>query len=227
MRAIALSSILLSSLTLIACGDDGGDGNTPIDAKTIDTAAANCTVSSASFGARGALAGNSFYGASMGNPAVGSMVAVLPLEAAEPTDVVIAEFYPGFAPFGTQQAPTAIVPGTYQLTGSQLQYADCGVCIRIGTNSTAAAGAEDDYMATGGTVTVTQSDSRVGGTLAFSVTGLTFEHVTIAPQTFVSTPVGDGCNSAIASAMHSSVMAAQPNKPGQATPSASVKRPRI
>ncbi len=224
MRAIALSSILLSSLSLIACGDDGG--GTPVDAKTIDTAAANCTVSSAAFGARGALAGNSFYGASM-TAGVGSMVAVMPLEAAEPTDVLIAEFYPGFAPFGTQQAPTAIVPGTYQLTGAQLQYADCGVCIRIGTNSTAAAGAEDDYMVKSGTVTVTQSDSRVGGTLAFSVTGLTFEHVTIDAQTFVSTPVNDGCNSAIASAMHSSVMVAQPSKPGQATPAASVKRVRI
>ena len=206
MRIIA-PTLLCSSLLLVACGDDGGGTST--DAKEAD-ANANCTVSSASFGNRGALAGASTWG--MGGAAgVGDIRAILPLEAASPSDILIVEFYTGFAPFGTSQAPTAVVPGTYQLTGSQLQYADCGVCLRIGTNADSGTGMyEDDYMVTGGTVTVTAVDNRVGGNLAFTLSNLQFEHATIDPDSFMSTPVGDGCNSSISGAMHMSTMAAPP-----------------
>ena len=224
VRPFISSSLLLSSRLLIGCGDDGGSD--PIDAKTVDTAAANCTVSSAAFGERGALAGVSFYAAGM-TAGVGDIRVEMPLEAAQPNDTLLIQFFTGFAPFGTPQAPTAIVPGTYQISGAQLNYATCSVCVLIGTNVTGQ-GSEDDYMATGGTVTVTQVDSRVGGTLALSVSNLTFEHVTVNMQPpFDSTPVGDGCNSAVTSATHSSVMRMQPAKPSQATAPASGKRARL
>lgn len=204
MRVFTSFVLALSSLSLVACGDDGGDP------PSIDAPAANCTVSSNAFGSRGALQGNSTYteGATAG---IGDMRAILPLEAAPPSDILIVEFYTGFAPFGTSGAPTAVVPGTYQISGDQLNYATCGVCVRIGTNADTQ-GYEDDYLATGGTVTVTTADSRVGGTLAFSVSNLTFEHVTIDENTFQSTPVGDGCNSAIGDATHTSTLAAPPAK---------------
>lgn len=192
---------------LVACGGDDG-GNTAIDA-SIDTPAATCTISNAQFGDRGAIAGNSIYTARPSPPNVGDMRAIMPLEAAPPTDILIVEFYTGFAPFGTTAAPTAVVPGTYQITGSQLQYADCGVCVRIGTNAMMDGMYEDDYLATGGSVTVTTAESRVGGTLTFSLSNITFEHVTIDETTFQSTPVGDGCTTGI-SGTHTSMLAAPP-----------------
>lgn len=214
MRTIILPSVLLPSLLLVACAGDDGP-STPVDAKVIDSGA-NCTVSSSDFGARGTLAGTSTFRARQAPPNVGDITAVMPLEASPPADVLIVEFYSGFAPFGTSMAPTAVVPGTYQLTGTQLQYADCGICARLGTNANADGTYEDDYMATGGTVTVTTAGTAVGGTIAFSVSNLTFEHVTIDPDTFVSTPVGDGCTTKITGGMHSSMMAAPQNKAGQA-----------
>jgi hypothetical protein len=107
-------------------------------------------------------------------------------------DVFQVELYKGFGPFMTGE----IVPGTYQLTGAELDYATCGVCVRILSDLNTANGEYvDDYFQTGGTVTITS----VSPNLTLTVSNITLEHVTINPQTFESTPVGDGCESAITS----------------------------
>lgn len=209
-----LAAIVAVSLSLVACVDDGG-GNVGIDAP-VDAAredapgGGGCTVSMTEFGER-SLPGRSFYHGDTSG--VGDIRAIMPLEPAEPQDILIVELYPGYAPFGTTAAPTAVVPGTYELTGTQLQYSTCGVCVRIGTNATDQ-GYEHDYMATGGTVTVTQVDNRVGGALVLGVANLQFEHVTIDEQTFESSPVGDGCVTALVEGFHESEMTAPPMKPG-------------
>lgn len=80
-----------------------------------------------------------------------------------------------------------VQPGTYVLAGDELQFATCGVCVRLLVDD------RDWYMATGGTVTIMSVSPR----LTLSLTDVTFEHVTIDVMSAVSTPVGDGCTSAV------------------------------
>ena len=111
------------------------------------------------------------------------------------TDVLQLELYAGFGGFGSGD----IKPGTYQLTGAELNYMTCGVCLRIFTDVTgtgSAAKAKDDYFATGGTVTLTATS---GSNFSASISNITMNHVTIDSMTFKSTPVADGCNAAIMS----------------------------
>ena len=105
-------------------------------------------------------------------------------------DYLDIQLYTGFGVF-----TNGIKAGTYQLTGDELDYATCGVCVLIRTDTTSTT-ITDSYMATGGTVVISEiSPSQLTGTL----TNVTFTHVTIDDTTFESTPVNDGCNSTIAS----------------------------
>lgn len=100
---------------------------------------------------------------------------------------MLIELYNGFGVFGA-----GITTGTYTLTGDELDYATCGVCVRLYTE----ADPDDGYLATGGTVTVT----ALSPNLVVDLSDLTFEHVTIDPTTFASTPHADSCTSTMTSA---------------------------
>lgn len=95
--------------------------------------------------------------------------------------------------------------GTFQLTGAELNYKTCAVCVLIHSNTYLDANGDvdwaDDYMATGGTLTLSSVDGSLVGTL----TNATFEHVNIATGG-LSTPVGDGCTSSISSASFNSLI---------------------
>jgi hypothetical protein len=199
-------SLFLLPATLVACG--GGDDGpaTPVDAP-----AAACTVSTASFNDAGALQGAAFFEAGM---AQGEYTITVQgaLEAAEPLDLLVLQFYTGYEPFGTETAPTPVVPGTYNLTGAQTSFATCGVCARIATNATTTS-SEDDYFATGGSVTVGAVGDAVGETLTVSLSNVTFTHVTIDENTNATTPVGDGCDTQITNATFSGMVMAS-TKPG-------------
>lgn len=106
-------------------------------------------------------------------------------------DTIAVELYEGSGAF----ASTPIAPGTYPLTGDELNYATCGTCIFLRADLDADTGTSQTYMATGGTVTITSVSPNLTGTLS----DLTFEHVEVDPTTYVSTPVGDGCVSALTS----------------------------
>ncbi len=101
----------------------------------------------------------------------------------------------------------AITPGTYTLSGDELNYATCGLCVLIYANATFDSstgdltGADQYYLATGGSVTITSvADNTAGtGTLTGTLNNITFDHVTIDSTTFTSTPVGDSCESMITS----------------------------
>jgi hypothetical protein len=203
MRKLCLSMIPVLGLGLVACGGDD-DGGGPIDGNP-----ATCTVSTNNFGAKGDLMTAAFFESDPNNAAVYRIAAQGLLEPAEPADIVIVEFYTGYEPFGTEAAPTAVVPGTYQLSGAQLDYATCGVCVRLATNATTTA-TEDDYMATGGSVTVAAVGDAIGETLTLSFSNVTFQHVTIAPMGGQTTPVGDGCTAGIGSASMSGMVQAFP-----------------
>lgn len=194
-----LSLLVIPVAALAACGGDDGGDVTPIDGPTSDTAPVTCTVSTDSYGDKGALQGAATFAASTMNPAIYRIAMQGLLEGAEPTDVLFIDFFTGYEPFGTQMAPTAVVPGTYPLSGAQLDFETCGVCVTIGTNATQT-GYDDDYMVTGGSVTVTAVGDAVGETLTFSVSNLQFQHVNIDPQTGATTAVGDGCTTSISNA---------------------------
>ena len=105
-----------------------------------------------------------------------------------------------------------IQPGTYQITGEELDFATGGVCVRIATN-VSSAGQDDDYFATGGTVTITEAGSAVGGTLTGTLTNITFHHVTIDPQTGATTQSPDTCTSGLTNATFTGTLAAPPTGP--------------
>jgi hypothetical protein len=115
---------------------------------------------------------------------------------------------------GVFQAAGGIKPGTYQLTGAELNYATCGLCVRFfGDATQAAPGA--DFMATAGTVNITELGAVGTGRFKATLSGVTFEHVTIDPNTFTSTPVGDNCNTAFGADVSIDVPVVAAMKPGQ------------
>jgi len=95
-------------------------------------------------------------------------------------------------------------PVTIPISGAELNFDSCGGCVVIGAkcnncNPENSSGTGTWYMATAGTLSLTQVNPHIKGTL----TNVTFEHVTIANSgsnpTYHSTPVGDGCITKITS----------------------------
>lgn len=113
---------------------------------------------------------------------------ILPLESGSPRDELDFQLYNGLSIFST-----GITPGTYVLSGPDLDYSTCGLCVLIYENIDAQTNYRGVYMATGGTVTLTSVD----GNLAGSADHLTFEHVDIDANTLVSTRHPDSCESAV------------------------------
>ncbi len=205
---------------IAACGSDSKK-STPDALKIVDSpgvvvdAPSTCNISSQDFGDLGTVANAlSTYNPGMaanGLPAAPYIFLGAALSAATEPDVVFVEFYSGFAPFGTEAAPTPLVPGTYPLTGDQLQYSSCGVCVSAAAK-VAQSSNGGDFMATGGSVKVTTAGTAVGGTLAIELSNVTFEQVTF--DMGVSTPVGNACNTKIIKLVYSGTMEAPSGKPG-------------
>jgi hypothetical protein len=105
------------------------------------------------------------------------------------TDAVSIELYKGYGVF-----TNGFAPGSYLLAGEELDYATCGLCVLLyGNIDTTAKTIGSYYMATGGSVTITETVTGVVGT----GTNLTFEHVQIDQSTGASTTDPDGCQSAM------------------------------
>ena len=87
-----------------------------------------------------------------------------------PTDIVQLELWDGQGAFTGGVVRT----GTFQITGAELSYATCGICLRAaGDKGTALA---KTYFATGGTVEIT-SVGAAGSTLTAKITNATFAEV--------------------------------------------------
>lgn len=82
----------------------------------------------------------------------------------------------------------SIVPGVYEITGDELQYASCGICLMLEIDRDGM-DANDVYMATGGTVEITAVSPNIVGTAS----NITFQHVNIDPETSESTQHPDNC----------------------------------
>lgn len=219
MKTTALTPALLV-LGLAACGGD--DGVTPaIDAPGQIDAAVDapvvCTVSTRDFGDKGALVPSSCLqdpGQDATSPSDDVISLRAPLEGGSPGDEIEIQLWAGFGAL-----TNGFATGNYPITGDELQFATCGVCVFIHTNSDGADTWDDDYFATGGSVNLTS----VMGNLTGTATSLTFEHVTLAQGE--STPVGDGCNTALTNATFDKAISPAPAKPRQ-TPVLAIKRAR-
>lgn len=182
---------------VVACGssDDGGDPDATVgggaDANPNQPDAmvqANCLAVN-DVGSPTLTSPNGQY---CGVPATPNYLnAVGAVNADAQPDVLSVELYKGFGVFSVGE----LVPGTYPLTGAELNYGTCGVCVTLLTDFTGSGFADDGYLATAGSVTITSVSPNFAG----SVSGIEFEHITLDAN-FNSTPHADGCTSAMAAA---------------------------
>lgn len=195
MRLVTRFAALSVFLFAAACGGDDGGGDITLtpDADTTPSPDAPQQVTCTADSSYGTVTPAQQFGQADAATNPTQLVWGATLNADTMPDIVQLELYKGLGAFTN----TEIVPGNYPLTGEELNYETCGVCVIFYTdadlNGTAFA---DNYFVTGGTVNITSVSPNITGTL----TNLTLEHVTIdEANNYHSTPVGDGCNSAITS----------------------------
>lgn len=203
----------MASLFLMACSGGGGGGivrTADLKMGTVDMATAampdmavaskpdlamggggNCTASSSDYGALGSKKGQAQLQTDQsGNQFIGWAA---PIDAQMKPTLLSLELYAGAGAFTGSKT---IKTGTFQLSGDEVNYATCGVCVLLYTQfDSQMMTIVDSYMATGGTVKLTS----VNGTLTGTITDATFEHVQIDPDTFESTPDPSMCKSALTS----------------------------
>jgi len=123
-----------------------------------------------------------------------SVAYVAPLNSASKPDVLWIELYSGYGVF-----QNGIKPGTYELSGAELAYDSCGLCVTITADYDMGSGAwQQDYMATGGTVTITEVTPRFIGTLS----NVTFTNANIDYQGGGTTELLDDCASSMNAATY-------------------------
>jgi len=133
-------------------------------------------------------------------------------------DLLDIELYAGTATFGSGDVAT----GTYNLT-NETQYSTCGACVMVWPQATVDGSGNvtpvDQYLATSGSITLTSVGPAGTGMLTGTVSNVAFQHVTIDPNSFMSTPDGN-CTSMIGSASFSATLTQGSNAapaPGSST----------
>ncbi|MBP6840279.1 MAG: hypothetical protein KA190_23475, partial [Kofleriaceae bacterium] len=192
---------------------DGGGGSAEArvtnraDARTggtIDSGGGARTTSTNAFGDIGALTA----GVIQVDPADATRYSIQvakQLEPAEPTDFLLVELYSKFGVF-----QNGVVTGTFNLTGEEANYVDCGACVRLLTDATQS-DYGDDYMANGGTLNITAAADAVGETLTFTLSNVTFRHVDFTVMNNQVTAQADnasGCTTTISNATFTGALAA-------------------
>jgi hypothetical protein len=219
-RLWSCSSICI--LSLIACE---GSGNKPVDAKSgggndsggSNGGSASCTAS-ASYGAASIVADGSAYANSAAQIAADGSAGFVDanqgyygnINADPQPDEFEIDLYEDLGAFMTGSGD--ITTGTFTLSGADLSYENCGLCLEIYTNLATDGSPTDLYFATGGMVDLTSVGTPTGsdistGTLSGSISNVTFAHwdgsadaavgdcnAMITSLSFTGTlgPVGDG-----------------------------------
>lgn len=204
MRTTTFALILATSLA--ACGGDDGGTVSAIDARRID-GAGGPDAAGGGCDLMGSATINPITGAmprfraGTMNPAIHSVTMGFGLGSEMPPDALFIEFYNNYAPFGTAMAPGQFTPMAYTLDSVQADYATCGICLIMSANfDSGTSMGTQDYMPTGGTVTITTLQDQVGGQLDISLANVVMQHVTIDSSSGATTPAADGCTFTIASA---------------------------
>lgn len=148
--------------------------------------AATC-LTSASFGAVGALDG---FATEFGDPSGAGWQGLLKLAGTDSVELSV-DIYDGMAPFN----PNRKTLTNHVLAGPDLNYETCGLCVRV-LELDKFSDIQRVFFVTGGTVTLTSVEGRITG----SASNLTFEEVTVDPDSYHSTPVPGGCQTSITSA---------------------------
>jgi hypothetical protein len=107
------------------------------------------------------------------------------------TDDLYLILFPGAGVFAG-----GLEPGTYAIAGAELSWATCGLCAFVFTDWDGDSYGDQDFFATGGSITFDTFAPNLTGT----VSGLTFVEATIDSDTFDTVPVPDGCTTSITSA---------------------------
>jgi hypothetical protein len=185
-----LSLVSLALLPLVACGGDDDGGNNPpvlvdaavsVDAPPTNT---NCTASPTY---SVSLDDTNSYAESYGTGPDGYVEGAGLLNEDATPDLLVVELYGGIGPFAN-----GITTQSITIAGDEANYATCAACVRIFTDTTQDSFA-DQYFASGGTMNLTS----IRNTLELTLSNVTLQHVTIDPNTFESTPVGDGCTTTV------------------------------
>jgi hypothetical protein len=218
--ARSLPKLLVAVLTpgalyAIACGPGGGsktDSGIHLvpDSSKMDASGSGmgtCTAAASypgAIGSNGAVNLPAVASGSNAHPHIELFDGLLNTESM-PDDLHV-ELWAQSGGFGANDIKT----GTYQITGAELNYETCGICVFVNTDlhqSGSDVAITDNYLATSGSVTLTSVGTNGSGTLAGSISNVMFTHVTLDPNSGSSTPVGD-CNTMISSATFSATLQA-------------------
>jgi hypothetical protein len=178
------SRISLPILLIAACsGSPDPDDNGGVDAGSgADAAPRACTVA-ADLGQLGARDGTP-----MASGTAGSRIVSVSMTVASDTatrDVVFVQLKGGKGAFAGRDP----APGTYPITGAELDYNTCGVCVTVIGDIVAGQGPTQFYFQRAGSVTITSA----AGTLAGSVSGLDFLELDLGTEELVR----DGCETQV------------------------------
>jgi hypothetical protein len=190
----------------MACG--GGSNNKPVDAKRAGDSGSGSAVTcnaTASYGAATIVAAGSAYANSAAQIATDGSAGFIDanqgyygnINADAAPDQFEMDLYENFGAFMTGSG--TITTGTFTLTGDDLSYQNCGLCVAIYTNLASDGSPADFYFATGGMVDLTSVGTPTGsgistGTLSGSISNVMFAHW----DGSADKAVGD-CNSMITS----------------------------
>jgi hypothetical protein len=176
---------LLLVLPLVACSGD--DGNAlPVDAPAnIDAPGPGPSVClvPATYGAQGDKVGTPLMG-------MASTVSIT-IDAGPPRDNFFVKLVGGKGAFAGGTPTT----GTFTLSGADLDFNNCGLCVNIIADIVAMQGPSKFYFATGGSVTITNVNPLAG-----SLSNVTFHEVSAA-----GAPTNSGCTTKIDSITFSAI----------------------
>jgi hypothetical protein len=238
MKMMRFSLVLTAVFAVGACGDDSGG---TADARRIDAAgpfdsSATCDALE-TYPDAGALMANAqaaSFGDDTGEGQTGYFINWIGLVGDDQASAALVsiELWPGF---GMLNRPVA--PGTYPLTGEELDYNSCGVCVLAFSELTfdsmgAITDAGELYFTTGGTVTLTtvppgaagggdagtpDAGPVVDGAASGEMIAGSLASVTLTERDNMVQPVSGGCRSMITGAQFSTdvdpFMAARRPKP--------------
>ena len=166
-----MRSLCCLFLALTACSDSVTTGvDAPAGPDAYDTA--RCLITG-HYGALGALTGTTTQGPT---------TLTITLDAGPPRDTLFLKLNAGKGVFAG-----GLANGTYTLSGDDLDFNNCGLCVNLIADIVAMQGPSKFYFATAGSVTLTNT-SPPTGTLA----DVTFSEVTLA-----GAPVAGGCSASI------------------------------
>jgi hypothetical protein len=161
------ASLLTAICALAAACSGGGDGDGGADAGATadggatadagpqpDGSSPAACVAVSDFGDQGTIDGEVIVNVENAYLSIDSN-----LEAGPPQDLLVIELFGGYGVLAD-----GLANGTYEITGDETNYNDCGVCVTVYGDFDPMTGSEMVYVAQSGTVTITSVEGNFAGT---------------------------------------------------------------